>query len=45
MLDELIGNAKTEKDVFGKGGLIKNLSKRIIERMLEAEMEHHLGYA
>lgn len=45
VLDELIGSSKTEKDVFGKGGLIKNLSKRIIERMLEAEMEHHLGYA
>ena len=45
VLDELIGSSKTEKDVFGKGGLIKSLSKRIIERMLEAEMEHHLGYA
>ena len=44
VLDELIGEAKTEKDLFGKGGLVKTLSKRIIERMLEVEMEHHLGY-
>ena len=44
MLDELIGDAKTEQDIFGKGGLIKALSKRLIERMLESEMEHHLGY-
>ena len=44
LLDELIGDAKTEKDVFGKGGLIKMLSKRLVERILESEMEHHLGY-
>jgi len=44
MLDELIGDAKTEQDIFGKGGLIKALSKRLIERMLESEMDHHLGY-
>ncbi len=28
VLDELIGDAKTADDVFGKGGLIKKLSKR-----------------
>jgi putative transposase len=44
ILDELIGGAKTEKDLFGKGGIIKTLTKRLIERMLESEMEHHLGY-
>jgi transposase-like protein len=30
--------------VLGKEGLIKQLSKRILERVLEAEMEGHLGY-
>ena len=44
ILDELIGNAKTEEDVFGKDGIITNLSKRLLERMLEGEMTHHLGY-
>lgn len=44
LLDELIGEAKTANDVFGKGGIIKSLSKRLVERMLESEMEHHLGY-
>ncbi len=44
VLDELIGEAKTEDDLFGKGGLVKMLSKRLVERMLEGEMEHHLGY-
>ena len=45
LLDELIGEAKTEQDVFGKGGLLKTLSKRLVERILEREMDHHLGYS
>lgn len=44
ILDELIGDAKNQGDLFGEGGLIKELSKRLMERMLEAEMTHHLGY-
>jgi putative transposase len=45
MLDGLIGNAKTQDDLFGSGGILKELSKRLMERMLEAEMTHQLGYA
>jgi putative transposase len=44
MLDELIGESKTQGDLFGSGGLIKELSKRLMERMMEAEMTHQLGY-
>ena len=44
ILDELIGNAKTQDDLFGKDGVFKNLSKRLIERMMQVEMTHHLGY-
>ena len=33
-LDQLIGEVKTEEDVFGKEGLVKNLTKRIMERIL-----------
>jgi len=44
MLDELIGSAKTQEDLFGSGGILKELSKRLMERMLEAEMTHQLGY-
>ena len=44
ILDELLGDTKTEQDLFGKDGLIKTLSKRLIERILESEMEYHLGY-
>lgn len=47
MLDELLGSVgpiKTADDLFAKGGLLKTLSKRLIERLLEAEMTNHLGY-
>jgi len=45
VLDNLIGEIKTTDDIFGKDGLVKTLSKKIINRILESEMEHHLGYA
>lgn len=45
MLDELLGSAKTQEDLFGQDGLIKQISKRFMERLLEMEMENHLGYA
>jgi len=44
MLDEMIGTAKTQDDVFGKDGLLNTLSKRLLERMFDCEMTHHLGY-
>ncbi len=45
-IDKLLAStgAKTQEDIFGKNGLMKMLSKRIIERALEAEMTNHLGY-
>src|SRR3982751_2600552 len=46
VIDELLGSnpIKTQEDLFGKGGLLKNLTKRLLERILEAEMTNHLGY-
>ena len=44
ILDQLIGKAKNEEDLFGKDGLLKQLSKQLIERMLESELTHELGY-
>jgi putative transposase len=44
IIDELLGNAKTSEDLFGKDGLLKMLSKQLMERLLEAEMSNHLGY-
>src|SRR5580698_1529883 len=44
ILDELIGNAKSQDDLFGKDGVIKDLSKQLVERMLQTELTQHLGY-
>lgn len=42
ILDQLIGTAKTEEDVFGKDGILKELSSKLVNRILEKELEHHL---
>ena len=44
LLDELIKDCKTPEDLLGKHGLLKELSKGLLERMLQGEMTHHLGY-
>lgn len=44
IIDQLIGKAKTEEDVFGKDGLLKQLTKQIMERMLDSELTYELGY-
>lgn len=48
MLDELIkehlAQGKHPKELLAEGGLLKQLTKAIVERCLEGEMEDHLGY-
>lgn len=44
MLDQLLEGVETADDLFGQEGLLKELSKRLIERMLEGELTAHLGY-
>ena len=44
LLDELLKGCKTPEDLLGKGGLVKQLTKRLVERALSAEMTEHLGY-
>jgi len=47
-LDQLLANIDfrglTQDEVVGKDGLIKQLTGRILQRALEAEMTEHLGY-
>lgn len=47
VIDELLGSkeVKTQDDLFGKDGILKQLSKQLMERLLEAEMTNHLGYS
>jgi len=42
VLDQLIEGINTEEDVFGREGLLRQLQKRILERMLNKEMDFHL---
>lgn len=44
VLDTLVQNCTTQKDLFGKEGLFASLKRALVQRVLEAEMTHHLGY-
>lgn len=44
VLDELIKDYKTPEDLIGESGLLKQLTKALMERALGAELDHHLGY-
>jgi putative transposase len=45
LLDELLKDYTDPKDILGEHGLLKQLTKRVIERALDAELPAHLGYA
>src|SRR5580704_12946098 len=42
-LDELLAG-KTKEEIVGPNGLLKQLTKALVERAMNAEMSHHLGY-
>lgn len=42
LIDELI--ATSGGSLIGRDGLVKELTKALVERMLAGEMNHHLGY-
>jgi len=44
LLDELIKDYKKPEDLIGETGLLKQLTKALVERALGAELTHHLGY-
>ncbi len=44
VLDELLKDYKTPEDMLGNNGLLQQLTKALVERALEGEMTHHLGY-
>lgn len=44
VLDELLKGVKTQEDLTGPNGLLKAITKALVERMLEGELTHHLGY-
>jgi len=44
LLDELIKDYKKPEDLIGETGLLKQLTKALMERALGAELTEHLGY-
>jgi putative transposase len=41
----LLAGAQTEQEIAGPGGLLSQLTKRLVERAMEVELTDHLGYA
>jgi len=44
VLDELIKDYKKPEDLIGETGLLKQLTKALLERAMGAELTQHLGY-
>ena len=44
LIDQLFAGYKKPEDLIGENGLLKQLTKRLVERALEAEMTEHLGH-
>ncbi len=44
VLDELLAGAQGEEEIVGSGGLLSQLTKRLVERAMEVELTDHLGY-
>ena len=43
-IDELLAGRSTVAEIAGENGLLKQLTKAILERVLAAELTEHLGY-
>ncbi len=44
LIDELLAGARTEEEIAGQGGLLSQLTKRLVERAMEVELTDHLGF-
>src|SRR6266536_871005 len=44
VIDELLAGARTEEEIVGPGGVLAQLTKRLVERAMSAELTEHLGY-
>ncbi len=42
LLDELLKGYQNPEDLLGEGGILKQLTKALVERCLSAEMDTHL---
>jgi len=44
LIDNLLKDYKTPEDILGDNGLLKQLTKAVLERAMQAELTNHLGY-
>ena len=44
LIDNLLKDYKKPEDIIGENGLLKQLTKRLLERAMSAEMTEHVGY-
>jgi putative transposase len=44
VIDELLKGYRKPEDLIGENGLLKRLTKAVLERALDAELTDHLGY-
>ncbi len=44
LIDKLLADYQKPEDIIGENGLLKQLTKAVVERALQAELTEHLGY-
>ena len=44
LIDKLLADYKKPEQIIGKDGLLKQLTKALLERALQGELTDHLGY-
>jgi putative transposase len=44
LIDELLAGARSEEEIVGAGGLLAQLTRRLVERAMDVELTDHLGY-
>jgi putative transposase len=44
LIDQLLKDYQKPEDILGENGLLKQLTKAVLERAMQAELTHHLGY-
>ena len=44
LIDELLQDCHSSEDLLGQDGLLQQLTKALVERALQGELTHHLGY-
>jgi putative transposase len=44
LIDELLAGARSEEEIVGPGGLLADLTRRLVERAMAAELTEHMGY-